>query len=144
MSAPIDCILPRLEKVRQRQPGQWSARCPAHEDKGPSLSIRETPEGAVLLHCFGGCCVADVVGALGLDMADLFPPRERTGKEPKRTPRLLTPTQALELVYNEAMLVGVTAGNIANGVNLSDDDRTRLFKTVGRIATAMEGVRHAQ
>ncbi len=32
----IDTILARLEKVRQRQFGQWSARCPAHADRGPS------------------------------------------------------------------------------------------------------------
>jgi DNA primase len=45
-AAPIDNVLAQLTKVRQRQPGQWSACCPAHADKGPSLSVRETPERA--------------------------------------------------------------------------------------------------
>lgn len=43
---PIDTILARMEKVRKRQSGQWSARCQTHADRGPSLSVRETPEGA--------------------------------------------------------------------------------------------------
>lgn len=94
--SPIDRILPALSKVRQRQPNQWSACCPAHEDKGPSLSVRETPEGAVLLHCFAGCSVDDVAGALGIELHDLFPPRDIPANAPKRTARLLTPMQALD------------------------------------------------
>jgi protein tyrosine phosphatase len=48
------------------------ACCPAHNDKNPSLSIKETKDGDVLLHCFAGCGVDDVVAALGLEMSDLF------------------------------------------------------------------------
>ncbi len=92
---PIDRVLPLLAKVRLRQPGQWSACCPAHNDKGPSLSVRETSEGAVLLHCFAGCSVTEIVGAIGLELHDLFPPRDTPPGTPKRTPRLLTAPQAL-------------------------------------------------
>ncbi|MFM7698894.1 MAG: CHC2 zinc finger domain-containing protein, partial [Limnohabitans sp.] len=49
---PIELVLSRLDKVRQRQVGQWSACCPSHKDTTPSLSVRETEDGAVLLHCF--------------------------------------------------------------------------------------------
>jgi len=48
------------------------ACCPAHTDKNPSLSIKETQDGDVLLHCFSGCGVDDVLAALGLEMSDLF------------------------------------------------------------------------
>ena len=75
-TAPITKILAQMTKVRQRQPGQYSACCPAHDDKSPSLSVRETPDGAVLLYCFSGCPVSEVVNALGLEMSDLFPPRQ--------------------------------------------------------------------
>lgn len=137
-AAPIDNILGRLEKVRQRQPGQWSARCPAHADAGPSLSVRETPEGAVLLHCFAGCPVADVVGALGLDLSDLFPPREKSGREPQRYPRLLTAAQALELLERESLLVAVAAANVLHGVVLNQTDIDRLTQAAGRIGWLRE------
>lgn len=133
-AAPIDNVLDRLEKVRQRAPGQWSARCPAHADKGPSLSVRETPEGAVLLHCFAGCTPGAVVAAMGMDLADLFPPRTPSGNEPKRTPRLLTPAQALELLDSEARLICVAGGNIVNSVVLTQADLQRVALACRRIA----------
>lgn len=56
---------------RQAQGGTM-ARCPAHDDRNPSLSVREAAEGRVLLYCFAGCQTVDVVAALGLSMRDLF------------------------------------------------------------------------
>ena len=132
-AAPIDNVLAQLTKVRQRQPGQWSACCPAHADRGPSLSVREFPSGAVGVYCFAGCSVGAVVAALGLDMSDLFPPRQVTGNEPKRTPRLLTAGQALELLDREAHLVAVAAANVLHGVVLNQNDLTRITQAAGRI-----------
>ena len=133
MTAPIDLILPLLTKARQRQPGQWSACCPGHDDKRPSLSVRETPEGAVLVHCFSGCSADAVVAALGLSLADLFPPRKLSGNGPKRQPRLLTAGQALELLDREAQLVAVAASNMLHGVVLNQNDLTRITQAAGRI-----------
>lgn len=48
------------------------ARCPAHDDRSPSLSVREAAGGKVLLYCFAGCETAAVVAALGMSMGDLF------------------------------------------------------------------------
>lgn len=42
----------------------WMARCPAHDDHTPSLSLRETADGKVLLRCHAGCDQAEVIGAL--------------------------------------------------------------------------------
>ena len=134
MTAPIDRILPALTKVRQRQPGQYSACCPAHDDTGPSLSVRETPEGAVLLHCFAGCEVSEVMAAIGLELHDLFPPRDTPQNAPRRTARLLTAGQALDLLHDEAQLIGIVAGNIGQGVELSEDDRQRIMQAAGRVA----------
>ena len=41
----------------------WMAKCPAHDDNTPSLSIREA-DGKVLLHCHAGCEQGDVIDAL--------------------------------------------------------------------------------
>jgi putative DNA primase/helicase len=47
------------------------ARCPAHDDKNPSLAVGEGQE-LILLHCHAGCAVEEVVQALGLEMRDLY------------------------------------------------------------------------
>ena len=60
----VDALLNRLTKLKQTGPGKWSARFPAHADRGPSLSIAEGDDGVVLLHCFAGCSVEDVCGNL--------------------------------------------------------------------------------
>lgn len=60
------------EEARQNGKG-WSARCPAHEDRHPSLSIGEGDGGRCLLDCKTGCATPDVVAAVGLSMPDLFP-----------------------------------------------------------------------
>jgi hypothetical protein len=72
MTRPIELILSKLDKIRNRGPDSWMAACPAHQDKNPSLSIKEQPDGTVLCHCFAGCGVDDVLGALGLELGDLF------------------------------------------------------------------------
>lgn len=51
----------------------WIARCPAHDDKHPSLSIIEVDDGKVLINCHAGCHAADVVATIGLELKDLFP-----------------------------------------------------------------------
>ncbi|MBL0420237.1 hypothetical protein JI739_07765 [Ramlibacter sp. AW1] len=132
---PIERVLGRLEKPRQRQPGQWSARCPAHADKGPSLSIRETSDGVVLLHCFAGCLPYEVTEAMGLDLPDLFPERDRRpATAPKKLARLLTAGQALELLDAESNLVAVVAGNIGYGSAITSEDRQRVITAAARIA----------
>jgi hypothetical protein len=47
---------------RQQASGWWAARCPAHDDRTPSLSV--SPDGG--LHCFAGCPTPAVLEALGL------------------------------------------------------------------------------
>ena len=79
-----DTLLSHLDNVRQTGPDSWMACCPAHDDRSASLSIRQTDD-KTLIHCFAGCTVHEVVGAVGLDIADLFPPRQQHGK-PERRP----------------------------------------------------------
>jgi Protein of unknown function (DUF3631)/Toprim-like len=88
-------LLGRLEGVRRSGKG-WTARCPAHEDRQPSLSIAEGEDGRLLLHCFAGCPVERVVAAVGLELRDLFPEDGRAGplwaaEAPARASRELHP-----------------------------------------------------
>lgn len=51
----------------------YTARCPAHDDKNPSLSIGEGPEGKVLFTCFAGCSLEAICASLDIQIKDLFP-----------------------------------------------------------------------
>jgi len=65
----------------------WQARCPAHQDSNPSLSISEGADGRTLVRCHAGCDVKAICGALGVALADLFPSREKTRPGGNGAPR---------------------------------------------------------
>jgi len=44
--------------------GGWTARCPAHDDHTPSLSIRDAGDGKVLVRCHAGCEQEQVISVL--------------------------------------------------------------------------------
>ena len=50
---------------------RWMARCPKHQDRSPSLSIREGQSGRILIRCFAGCTTGDILNKLGLSWADI-------------------------------------------------------------------------
>ena len=58
-------------KARRNGKG-WSARCPAHEDQRPSLSVSECDDGRTLVWCHAGCTVNAIRDAVGLAASDLF------------------------------------------------------------------------
>jgi len=75
-----DCamqFLSQLEGVRQTGKNQWMARCPAHDDEKPSLSIKLDSD-RILVHCHAGCDTKEILRALRLTEADLF--LDRNGK----------------------------------------------------------------
>lgn len=74
--SPLERIIELLTASgpRPRRSGaNWITRCPAHADRRPSLSLRQTDAEVVLLHCFAGCATDDVLRALGLEYRDLYP-----------------------------------------------------------------------
>ena len=81
-------VLGRLEGVRRSARG-WMARCSAHDNRRPSLSVREGKR-RVLLKCFALCTETEIVGAMGLALSDLFyqaAPRDHTeGSVSRRSP----------------------------------------------------------
>ena len=125
---PISNVLHRLEGLRGDQ-GEWKARCPAHNDRTPSLSITEASNGTVLLHCFAGCDPHDIVEAIGLDWKDLFGnesgpvrPKARQPKPSRRRERK-TPEVPNELWQERA-------------VDLARECHDRLYADEGKKALA--------
>lgn len=86
-----------VSATRARPTGRntWLGHCPSHEDRRPSLSIT-LAEDRILLYCFAGCSVENIVQSVGLEVRDLF------GGERERDWTLrLPPEPRQEMVPNE-------------------------------------------
>lgn len=64
-------ILSHFKGVKRTGNGSYMAICPTHNDRNPSLSIREK-DGRILMNCFAGCNDEDILNKIGLRMSDLF------------------------------------------------------------------------
>lgn len=143
-------LLARLDHVRATDQGQWIARCPAHDDRGPSLAIREAGDGRTLIHCFAGCPAAAVMAAVGLELRDLFPDRDHddagrpagwrsTGRKDAKQQRVfLSPRTALIALAADAVLCAVLAADLAEQKIEATEARGELFELAGRIAGALQ------
>jgi len=132
-------MLGMLTKVKGRN-GSWTACCPSHNDKSPSLSIREGQDGRVLVHCFAGCSVHEVVGAVGMSVNDLFPPDEKRKEYGHAKPSVKASfysSDLMRIIGFESLVVQIAAIDMANGKKLSDTDRGRLTVATQRIQEAM-------
>ena len=137
--APVHHLLDRLDRIRETGPGRWIACCPAHDDRSPSLSIRELEDGRILLHDFAGCEVHSILNAVGLTFSDLFP--ERLAEHLPRTRdrrHWHAAREALKSLSDDALLVVIAAENVAAGVVLSEKDRDLLTEVAARIRGTRE------
>lgn len=137
-------LLDRLDRVKQTAPGRWLARCPAHEDRSPSLSIRELEDGRVLLYDFGGCDTQAVLDALGLEMQALFPvplPEAQKGRGYGLSHSRIPPRDLLEVISEETSVVAVIAADFLAQHSISEQDWQRLATAAARIGRARDHVR---
>jgi hypothetical protein len=77
---PLTTVRNALERAGCEPRGpehKFTARCPAHDDSDPSLSVSVGGDGRALIWCFAGCETQHIIDALGLTWPDLFPPGHR-------------------------------------------------------------------
>ena len=116
-------ILNRLDGVRKTgHPSRWTAKCPAHNERRPSLAITERHDGAGLLHCFAGCGAADIVGAVGLQLSDLFPSDEKIHRRRYETKPRIDYRALCLLIKHELTVLEVAAETLAEGNPISKED----------------------
>lgn len=136
----IDTLLGRLDKVKSTGSQTWISRCPAHADKTPSMTIKETDDGRVLIHCFSGCSYLDILDSVGLETKDLFPPRVIADRvRPERRP--FPAEDILQVIGLEVQVVAIAAGKIKGGAALTDDDTSRLSVAYQRLDSAINQMR---
>lgn len=129
---PLDNLLSRLDKVKPQGRGHL-ARCPAHQDKSPSLSIKEADDGRVLVHCFAGCSVADVLAAVGLELRDLFPDSGLSSGQKKSLVNAKQRRMYLDLLRRERTAVEIGSNRMAQGEVLSPENQERYQLAVSRV-----------
>ncbi|QKM64648.1 DNA primase [Polynucleobacter tropicus] len=133
----IDTLINRLNKVKQTNHLTWIACCPAHDDRNPSLAIRQIDDGRTLIHCFAGCTPNEIVGSIGLSLQDLYPEKNQDATyKPFR--KIFDAHTSLQLLKFESLLVLECARTINRGELLNYQDRDRLFKAAERIQRVCE------
>lgn len=131
----VDNLLQQLEKVKRTGTGKWAACCPAHDDRAPSLAIKETEDGRTLLHCFAGCGAAEILSAIGLEFSDLYPPSSASG-----LPRVRRPWNAHDVLTGLALEILVAcqlAKLMTKGDPLSDCYQERLLTCATRLQSGL-------
>lgn len=140
----LEALLSRLDP-RPNGQDRWRCACPVCGGSNKStLSIGVGDTGAVLLKCWKeGCSPEAIAGAVGLAIAELFPPKPEAGHgaAPMKRRRLITAGQALDVLDAEMYLAIICASEMARGEALNDTTRERLLKGAARISMIREEVR---
>ena len=119
------------------------ALCPCHEDRTPSLSVRELVDERVLIHCFGcGASGLEIAREIGIPIADLFPPRSSDspdgpgGHPPAATHRLQRDLAAT--AAREALVVAIAMEDWWAGRAVALRDWGRVLVAVRRLRQIAE------
>jgi len=131
----IETVISRLDGVRETAPGKYLARCPAHDDRSPSLAISEGDDGRVLIHDFAGCQTEDVLSAIGLTFSDVMP--ERIGQDHVYKPvrNRISAKDALSTLDHESLVVAIIGADFLEHKEIDDETWDRLGAAVQRINT---------
>ena len=125
----------RLQKVRRTGPHSWLACCPAHDDNNPSMTVAEKEPELLLVCCQSQRCgIDEIAGAVGMEVADFFPPR-LTEFRP-RDKRPFPAADVLKAIADEAGILYIVLCDSDWGKPLSKADIDRAKLALERIRAA--------
>ena len=128
----IEDLLNRFDGVRETGNGQYSCRCPAHEDKSNSLGIKQGDGDRILFNCFAGCDVKSILDAVNLKWSDIMPDNKLYQAEKNG----FNPYSVLKMIRDEVLIIGLASVDLRAGKKLSDEEHDRLLKAVGNVRDA--------
>ena len=135
----IDTFLSRLSSIKRTGIGRYLACCPAHPDKHPSLNVRELDDGRILVKCFAGCSVEEVLDAVGLEFDALFPERA-IGDHIPRERRPFNSSDVLAALNFEINVASIILDRMVNDKDITAGDWLRFKTAADRIRSAKEFV----
>jgi len=122
--------------LQRKGAGRYISRCPAHEDRSPSLAVTDK-DGAILIKCFAGCATEDVLASIGLTFADLYPERPKHHRAKSTS---FNPYDVLSCLVRESGIITIAARQLAAGNHLSAEDVKRLTLAHERIYDAAKTI----
>ncbi len=129
----ITTFLNHLEKVKQTGADKWQACCPAHDDKSPSLAVKDTGD-KILIHCFAGCTTDDITGALGLELADLY-----ADSHPITRSRNKPPQRKLDdALWHEILVLTMAISARKSGATIHPNDKDREKLAANRVIALLK------
>lgn len=147
----VDPLLAHLDGVKhlpdRKGLRRWMAKCPAHDDKKPTLSVAEAPNGTILLRCWAGCSALEIVHAMGLELSDLFPDRDLRdlSKQERADVRMFGKRNDVEAcaytLEMESHVMLQCALAMQAGKRLSKATLARLVQAYNRVADARAPLR---
>jgi hypothetical protein len=132
----VETLLQNLTKLKKTGQNKWQSCCPAHEDKTPSLAIKELDDGRVLIHCFAGCTSSEILQAIGLDFDTLYPTPASYHLPKARKP--FNASDVLNALAFEVLIVWNCAKAISSGQTLTDVDQDRLMLSTTRLQRGLD------
>ena len=129
----IEDLLNRFDGVRETGGGQYSCRCPAHEDKSNSLGIKQGDGERIMMNCFAGCQTEDVLAAVGLTFKDILPSNDYNEQVKEKG---FNPYSVLKMIRDEVLIIGLASVDIKKGKALSYKEHNRLLKAIGNVRDA--------
>jgi len=132
-------ILSHFNKVsRTSKNNQYQCLCPAHNDRTASLSIKFNDDGRVLMNCFAGCDIENIIGSVGLSFNDIIPNRI---DDLKPVGKIFNPYAVLKSLRDEIMIVLMMALSIRKKEQISNEDYDRFIIAYQRIREGYENAR---
>lgn len=132
----ISNFLNRFQKVKATGKNRWTCLCSAHDDRSPSMHIKLEDDGKILINCKAGCGAEDILGAVGMEFADLMP-EQPTHQRQKPRKQILYATEALELIRFEAQIILASAYAMRNNT-LTNKDLIRAEQAMQTINKCLE------
>lgn len=136
-------IVPYLKKPIRRQNGGLLAFCSGHDDKrSRSLAVNVGDDGKILMKCFAGCGIDEIVRGMSLKVSDLYPDTSKAKYDPQSR-AYFQEWQILEALAFDAAVLLIAARRISKGETLPEADLEYLSKAIIRINDAVSYSRRA-
>ena len=138
MTQKLNTLLSRLEKVKSNGSSKWLACCPAHPDKSPSLGIKLTDDDKILIKCFSGCSVVEIVTALGLELSDLMP--ESVDYKKGAKPPRFNKYELFEVMLHYSTILMIVQDTLASVVELRNFFNETDLKQIDQARNSIEAI----